>query len=315
MTKHKLYSIYKEDGKWKLRLPYGTAFFKFKKDAINELNKIKKIVDIEKVSRLHYSLYEDKRRCEKSDCAIPPNHRKLEIGDRVEIGNLEWNTILEVFDKGKYVKVLTITPNVKYGILTSHKFRIWYKLWIDCLPYRSLKERQSPLRVKRNKDIRFSYQQRTISSIIHLYYGRAGIDLYPEYQRDLVWTIDQKKALIDSIFYNVDIGKFAIIKRPWGDNPNKPATPKLYEILDGKQRINAITEFLEDRYTYKGLYFSEMNLRDQAHFEDYNISYAETGYLTTVQKYRYFLNLNTSGTPIDPKHMEKVKDMLKNKEK
>ena len=56
-------------------------------------------------------------------------------------------------------------------------------------------------------------------------------------------------------------------------------------------------------------------MRDQHHFEEYNISYAQTEPLTAKQKYRYFLNLNTNGTPVDPKHMEKVKGMLDKKEK
>jgi hypothetical protein len=315
MTKHKIYDIYKEDGEWKLYWPTKIKTFKFKKDAVNELQEIKKTIDIERVSNLQYGLYEYKRRCIESDCATPPSHRKLKIGDRVEIGNLKWNKILEVFDEGKYIKVLTITPKFEYGKLIGHEFRIWYRLWVDCLPYRNLEKATAPPRLERNKDIRFSYQQRTIDSLVMLYYGRSGLDLYPKYQRDFVWTIEQKKALIDSIFNNVDIGKFAIIRRPWGDDPHKPATPKLYEILDGKQRINAILEFLEDRYTYRGRYYSELNSRDQLHFDDYSISYAETDHLTATQKYRYFLNLNTSGTPVDPKHMEKIKEMLKNEEK
>lgn len=107
----------------------------------------------------------------------------------------------------------------------------------------------------------------------------------------------------DSIFRNIDIGKFTL-------RSFKTKQDFLYEILDGKQRLTAIREFFEGRFKYKGKTFQELHPFDQNHFEDYDISYASTEPLTDEQKYRYFLKLNVSGVPMDEKHLKKVEKML-----
>jgi uncharacterized protein with ParB-like and HNH nuclease domain len=183
--------------------------------------------------------------------------------------------------------------------------------WYDFRSYKSPEQIKKIERLEQDDDIRFSYSQRDLSSLISMYLGKYGIDLNPEYQRGNVWKPYQKVDLIDSIFNNIDIGKFAVIKRPWGPDSSKPMTPKLYEMLDGKQRLTAIIEFYLGLFTYKGKTYDQLGPLDQQHFKYYRISEAETEPLTDEQKYRYFLKLNTTGTPVDPDHMKKVEGMLK----
>ena len=57
------------------------------------------------------------------------------------------------------------------------------------------------------------------------------------------------------------IGTFILVKVPY----NKEL-PYMYEIIDGKQRLATIIEFLEDRFTYKGAYFSDLSLSDRGDF-------------------------------------------------
>ena len=97
---------------------------------------------------------------------------------------------------------------------------------------------------------------------------------------------------------------YTIIKRPFKENTQS------YEILDGKQRVITLIEFFEDRFKYKGLKFSELHWRDQNHFENYNISYAEATPMSHEQKYRYFLKLNVAGKPVDPEHIRHVESLL-----
>jgi len=230
--------------------------------------------------------------------------RIYKIGDRVKYGNWDWCHILELFDNGKYYKVLAITPDIQYGIDKGFKFKISYLPWVSILPYRTPFEAKKPKKLIQNEDLFHNFSQRDISSIIHIYY-RFGIELNPKYQRGNVWSLTDKVFLIDSIFKNVDIGKFTIIKRLYSDNK------KRYEILDGKQRVIALIEFFEDKFTYKGLKFSELNWRDQSYFKNYYISYAESKPMSKKQKYRYFLNLNVAGKPVDSKHIDYVKQLLK----
>jgi len=239
---------------------------------------------------------------------IPEPVYKFEIGDRCEYGAFDWSGVLEVCESGKYYKLFS----VNFHRNTSYK--IHYEVWFNLGVYRENWD-DTPV-FKENDDIIFNYQQRDMRYLLSLMCREYGIDLEPEYQRGLVWNKDQKLSLIDSIYKNIDIGKFTIIKRPWGNDPTKPKTPKLYEMLDGKQRITALWEFYTCQFKYNGKYFFELTHSDRSHFKNFKISYAECEPLTNEQKYRYFLKLNTTGVAIDKKHIESVNKLLiKEKEK
>jgi hypothetical protein len=227
-----------------------------------------------------------------------------EVGDEVDYGAWKYTEILDVLDGGKIYKCYSCTMHNHYGKLVfgdKIHFEPWYRLGF-------IKENW-PNSVEENNDIFFHYSQRDLSGLLSLMFSSYGIDLEPNYQRGNVWIETQKISLIDSIFKNIDIGKFTIIKREWGDNPNKPKTPFMYEMLDGKQRLTAIYEFYIGKFKYKGMYFYEMNIGDRNHFRYYPVSYAETQPLTNEQKYRYFLKLNTTGTPMNKEHLRKVREL------
>lgn len=66
-----------------------------------------------------------------------------------------------------------------------------------------------------------------------------------KYQRKLVWTVDEKEYLIDSIVNNLPIPLILLAQTDEG---------KL-EIIDGLQRLNAIISFIENRFPIGGKYF------------------------------------------------------------
>lgn len=74
----------------------------------------------------------------------------------------------------------------------------------------------------------------------------------PEYQRDAVWSREQKQLLIDSIIRNMDIPKLYF--RKLYDDPQYE-----YEIIDGQQRIRTVYEFhnnefpLSEKFSDSGL--------------------------------------------------------------
>lgn len=88
----------------------------------------------------------------------------------------------------------------------------------------------------------------------------------------------------------------------------------MYEVLDGKQRLSALQEFFEDRFTYKGKYFIQLIQRDQNHFGNYSISLAESqNELTEKQKLEYFIRLNKTGRVMNKEHLEKVEALSLNR--
>lgn len=162
-----------------------------------------------------------------------------------------------------------------------------------------------PAQVSYRDSVFVQYMQMSINSIFTTVYS-FGLDMDPDYQRGNVWLIEDKVKLIDSIFNNVDIGKFAFIKVPYRENGPS------YECLDGKQRVTAIVEFYESRFKYKGFYFKDLHPADQNHFEEYPVSIAHLRPMSDAQKYQYFLKLNTGGKPVDPSHLRFVSNLLEN---
>lgn len=233
---------------------------------------------------------------------IPLPTYRFNIGNKVQIGHLEDATIEEMLDDGKIYKIDYSFTDNNYGnpIKTEHLKRYFY--WFNIRKISNTKTS-----FIKNKDLRLSYMQQTIDSLFSKVY-HFGVDFEPEYQREFVWELEDKIALIDSIFNNIDIGKFVFIRHDYSNE-------LLYEILDGKQRLRAILDFYEDRFQYKGCYFSDLSRKDQNHFEDYSISVAEVGEMSKEQILRYFIMLNTGGKAMAKEQLDKVKTMLVEEEK
>lgn len=270
------------------------------KKALKAKKDYQKIVDSYK-----HTIDQSLDECKKMLPMTPEPAYTFEIGDRCVYGAYDWSGVLDVCEDGKYYKLFSVNwhTNTNRGEYAS--FKIHYEVWFKLSVYRE--DWDDVARFEEDDDIFFNYQQRDMRSLMHMMCKEYGIDLEPEYQRGLVWSDVQKWSLIDSIMKNIDIGKFTIIRRPWGSDHSKPMTPKLYEMLDGKQRITALWEFYTSQFKYNGLYYYELHPRDRSHFKNYRISYAECEPLTDEQKYRYFLKLNTTGVPIDQEHIERVR--------
>ncbi|UKS26300.1 DUF262 domain-containing protein [Paenibacillus sp. HWE-109] len=68
------------------------------------------------------------------------------------------------------------------------------------------------------------------------------------YQRKLVWSIEEKKAFIDSIRKGFPIPLILVAEINFNDQKN-------FEIIDGMQRLNAIISFIEGEFDLDGEYF------------------------------------------------------------
>lgn len=76
-------------------------------------------------------------------------------------------------------------------------------------------------------------------------YSEGKLLVNRKYQRKLVWTVDEKEFLIDSIVKNLPIPLILLAKTADGE----------LEIIDGLQRLNAIISFIENRFSLNGKYF------------------------------------------------------------
>jgi len=237
---------------------------------------------------------------------IPDPTYKHNIGDRVSMGNLEDVHISAIHNENKIYEIDYTSINNNRGNPIRNKHQWMFVTWMDVRKYiEAIKES-----FIENRDVKLNYSQRGMGDIFTKAY-HFGINFEPEYQREFVWNLEDKVSLIDSIFHNVDIGKFTFIHY---SSDKWLETGYGYEILDGKQRLRAILDFYEDRFTYKGKLFSELSDRDQYHFRDYGIVEAEARNLTQEQILRYFIMLNTGGRIMAKEQIEKVRGMLESSE-
>jgi len=230
---------------------------------------------------------------------IPKNPtRTFVVDERVHFGAHNEVYVREILEDGLFYEIECL--NVQRDRDKPPANETHYIAWTELLKYNQTK----PTTFRKEEKYRIVQSNSSISSLINMVYGHAGVDFDVEYQREHVWDINDKIALIDSIYNNVDIGKFVFAQRDFGHKG------KLYEVIDGKQRLTALCEFYEDRFKYKGYYYSELSHNDKHKFKEHSISY---GYLINPNKkaiFETFIKLNTCGRPMVNKDIDKVKKLL-----
>ncbi len=85
---------------------------------------------------------------------------------------------------------------------------------------------------------------------IYAQYLNGNFVINRRYQRKLVWSVEEKERFIDSLLnsYPIPMIITALYKKPDDSNAS--------EILDGMQRLNAITSFIEGEFPVNGKYFN-----------------------------------------------------------
>jgi uncharacterized protein with ParB-like and HNH nuclease domain len=92
-----------------------------------------------------------------------------------------------------------------------------------------------------------SIRSETVQRIYNFY--RSGLFFVNRrYQRKLIWTLEEKQAFLDSILKGYPVPIFLLAQTTVNGN-------KVFEIIDGMQRLNAIVSFIEGEHTYDDQYF------------------------------------------------------------
>ena len=226
-----------------------------------------------------------------------PSYR-FDVGERIRYGSMEESIVEEVLSDGK-IYVIRCTKR-KTGTETGET--VCYAVpWTQIRP---LTEAVTAL--ERNRDIRLSFSPYTIEGVLTRYY-HFGVDMDPYYQRGYVWEQEDKELLIDSIFSNIRIGELVFAKR---DYETCQSSGSLYEILDGKQRLDALRGYYENRYPYHGYYFNDLGARDRHVLLERTIPVADLIRPDEETILRCFLMLNRTGKRMDAAHLSSVEAML-----
>lgn len=119
-----------------------------------------------------------------------------------------------------------------------------------------------------------------------------GAFIVPSFQRGLVWTLEQKRRLIESIYKGLPIG--AIV---W--NQSRKVGPCDRWLLDGQQRVTAIIEWLAGEFEVAGWRYPELPEIERRHFDRMGIDAIQTEIEDEATCREIYDRLVYGGTPHD----------------
>lgn len=139
---------------------------------------------------------------------------------------------------------------------------------------------------------------------------RGGVELDPEYQRGYVWNDAQRTAYIEyqlkggfsgkDIFWNCPNWlTHDRIREPWGE---------IVELVDGKQRIDAVLGFLHDRVKAFGLRYSEFE--GKMDFFHQRFTFHINNLKDRKSVVEWYLGMNTGGSMHTEKDLAPARKML-----
>lgn len=125
----------------------------------------------------------------------------------------------------------------------------------------------------------------------------------PPYQRNGdIWSLEKKQLLIDSIINRYDIPKLYFHRY---DRAESRRTGKLYAIIDGRQRLETIIQFIEDGFALG---------EDFEYLEDPDVKAANMNYSELAKKYpKIKSRFDSSSLPIvlvETDDLELIDDMF-----
>lgn len=230
---------------------------------------------------------------------IPEPTYFYNVGDEVRFGAMKKAVVEEIIENGKGYILRCIATDRNYG--NPYDYETYrFATWLSVRPVGTHTEIFT-----KNEDVKLRFSNCTIESLLHKIYN-FGVDMEPDYQRGYVWSDEDREYLLDSIFSNIDIGKFAFIHL---DSEEWHKRGYSYEVLDGKQRLHTLCLFYENRIPYKGVYFNDLCGKDRNTFMEHDVTCAEIENSDKKTIYKYFLMLNRGGKQMDKSQLENVEKL------
>lgn len=145
--------------------------------------------------------------------------------------------------------------------------------------------------------------------------GPKGEDIM--YQRGLVWSLEDKQLLIESIYNNIEIGKFVIRTREWAWVKKRLSRGQtkytaFADVVDGKQRLNALLDFVTNQFAdLYGNCWCDLSEIARYKFQKYaKFSFFEIDEdVTDADVLRQFLAINFTGASMSKEHIEYVRSI------
>lgn len=143
---------------------------------------------------------------------------------------------------------------------------------------------------------------------INLQIQKGNVDLQPGFQRRVAWDDERKSRLIESIIVGLPVPNIVLAE--------SISSRGKFIVIDGKQRLVAVSEYMQSMYKLKGLdmrgdlntkAFNELPQEDREHLENATIrasvirNWKDENFL-----YVTFYRLNSGSLPLSPQELRKA---------
>lgn len=134
--------------------------------------------------------------------------------------------------------------------------------------------------------------------------GPKGVNLDPDFQRAHVWTPEQQTAFIEFQLMGGEVSRQIIFNCPGWMKEEEGRV----ELVDGKQRLEAIRAFMRDEVPAFGQKCSEFGRFPSMH---YLLKFVVCSLETREETLMLYLKINAGGTPHSEEELDRVRDLLK----
>lgn len=223
-------------------------------------------------------------------------------GDRVRVGSFQDVIVEETLFDGKVYLIDYTSVDTNYGrpVKTEHQKK--YVSWVQVRRF----QEEPAESVIHNADLNPRFIYRSLTELFNKAY-HFGVKMEPVSPIGYEWEKGDRERLIDSIFQNIDIGKFTMVQY---DAKTWARSGFGFQILDGRQRLGTLLDFYEDRLQWRGRLFSDLSSRDQNHFLGYPVMFAEVKELSQEKLLRYYVQLNTFGKVMDRERLDQLRKLI-----
>lgn len=128
--------------------------------------------------------------------------------------------------------------------------------------------------------------------------GQPLVEFNPDYQRGYVWTQEQKERYLEYRLMDGMSGRIIYWNCPnWQREVGNSDWHNTLELVDGKQRLNAVFEFMENKVKVFGKYLNEYTDADRMiKGMRYDFEFHINNLPTKKQVVEWYLGLNNGGS-------------------
>jgi uncharacterized protein with ParB-like and HNH nuclease domain len=138
-------------------------------------------------------------------------------------------------------------------------------------------------------------------SVMKRYVTKYRLELNPDFQRGHVWTESQQTKYVEFLLRGGKTGRTIYFNCPrW-----KVSGRKDFVVVDGLQRLTALTRFLNNEIRAFGHYEKEFD-----GYIDADVFFNINNLQTREEVLQWYLELNSTGTPHKKGELDRVRELI-----